>query len=81
VTEPFGIRNNMAVSRRSQSYGRESGVESGEEHEDLKWILYLSVAFAAIEIIVIYGKYDFLNVINSLTLVDSARFFTLYLCA
>lgn len=38
----------MAVSRRSQPYGRESGVENGDEHDDLKWILYLSVAFAAI---------------------------------
>jgi len=64
VTEPFGIRSTLGVSRRSQVYGRESGVENGEEHEDLKWILYLSLAFAAIEIIVIYGKYDFLNVIS-----------------
>ena len=40
-------------------------VERHEGHiksEELTFLLYLTLAFGFIEIIIIYGKYDFLNV-------------------
>ncbi len=40
---------------------------SGEEHEELKWVLYLTLVFCFLEVIMIYGKYDFLNVILEIT--------------
>lgn len=67
VTEPFGLRPSMNVSRRSVGggYGYESTYTDGdgsESNEDLRWVFYLTVIFGAMEIIIIYGKYDFLNV-------------------
>ena len=58
----------MNVSRRSVGggYGNDSNVytdgDGSDSNEDLKWVLYLTMIFGAIEIIIIYGKYDFLNV-------------------
>lgn len=41
------------------------------DHNELKWVLYLTLVFCLIEIIVIYGKDDFLNVcLSILILVD-----------
>ena len=34
-----------------------------DENDELRIVLYFSIAFAIIEVIIIYGKYDFLNVI------------------
>jgi hypothetical protein len=39
----------------------ESGMGAAE-NEELTNILYLSIVFGLIEVIVIYGKFDFLNV-------------------
>lgn len=42
--------------------------ESGmgpSENEELTNILYLSIVFGLIEVIVIYGKFDFLNVTDA----------------
>ena len=58
----------MNVSRRSVGlgYGNESNVytdgDGSDSNEDLRWVLYLTMIFGAIEVIIIYGKYDFLNV-------------------
>ncbi len=67
----------MNVSRRSVGggYGNESNVytdgEGSDSNEDLRWVLYLTIIFGAIEVIIIYGKYDFLNVFSlSFTIVD-----------
>lgn len=53
---------------RSPGYGYESNVyqsegDYSESNEDLRWVLYLTLIFGAMEVIIIYGKYDFLNVI------------------
>lgn len=61
------------MSRNSLRYGAgnvsgsrigESGIMDNEsaENEELRYILYLSIAFGIIEVIIIYAKYDFLNV-------------------
>lgn len=60
------------MSRNSLRYGAgnvsgsrigESGVmEDADENEELRYILYLSIIFGVIEVIIIYAKYDFLNV-------------------
>jgi hypothetical protein len=72
VTLPFGIN---AMSRNSLRYGTgnvsgsrigESGVMEEDDNEELRYILYLSIAFGIIELIIIYAKYDFLNVCNAL---------------
>lgn len=57
----------MNVSRRSMPvYGYDSNAytdgDGSDSNEDLRWVLYLTLIFGAIEIIIIYGKYDFLNV-------------------
>lgn len=45
-----------------------SGVRS--DSDELRYLLYFSIIFGVIEVIVIYGKYDFLNVKRSSNLVD-----------
>jgi hypothetical protein len=70
VTLPFGINvlsgNQLrygAGNASSSRVGADSTVMEGEaENEELKYILYFSIAFGIIEIIIIYAKYDFLNV-------------------
>lgn len=48
------------------AYGYDSNAytdgDGSDSNEDLRWVLYLTLIFGAIEIIIIYGKYDFLNV-------------------
>lgn len=41
--------------------------EGHVESSDLKLLLYLTLGFGLVEVIMIYGKYDFLNVQYSLT--------------
>ncbi len=70
MTEPFGLRASMNVSRRlvGGGYGNESKFytdgDGSDSNEDLRWVLYLTIIFGAIEVIIIYGKYDFLNVFS-----------------
>ena len=77
----------MNVSRRSAAvgYGYESNVypegEGSENNEDLRWVLYLTLIFGAIEVIIIYGKYDFLNVSFLIILVDCLNLSLIYLPA
>jgi hypothetical protein len=74
VTIPFGIN---ILSRNSLRYGNpgvsgsrvgvgvadSSGISTDEnDNEELRFILYFSIVFGIIEIIIIYAKYDFLNV-------------------
>jgi hypothetical protein len=75
----------MNVSRRSVGggYGNESNVYSdgdgSDSNEDLRWVLYLTLIFLAIEVIIIYGKYDFLNVSFFPILVDCLDLSPFYL--
>jgi hypothetical protein len=76
VTIPFGIN---ILSRNSLRYGNpgisgsrvgvgadSSGISTDDnDSEELRFILYFSIVFGVIEIIIIYAKYDFLNVIMS----------------
>ena len=72
MTIPFGInvigRNSEFIRNPSGAVLRGSGVSNGSgvggssDNEELRHILYFSIVFAIIEIIIIYGKYDFLNV-------------------
>ena len=43
------------------------------ESDELKYIFYLTLAFGFIEIIMIYGKSDFLNVNHHLNIVNCAH--------
>ena len=71
LTEPFSISPTALMSRAiSSRNGAESKSkapnssnldEKGNEVE-LKWLLILSLVLGAMEIVVIYKKYDFLNV-------------------
>jgi hypothetical protein len=73
LTEPFGI--NMIVFMAGGGYSRSEGPEAsfsgghldtnGNEVE-LKWLFMLSLLFGLMEVIVIYKKYDFLNVTSIL---------------
>lgn len=52
-------------SQNSDNY-YETSQEGHTESPDLKFLLYLTLGFGLIEIIMIYGKYDFLNVTVSI---------------
>ena len=56
------------MSRRSNTVGAAAGMElrEGENngHAELKLLVFLTLALGILEIIVIYQKYDFLNVIE-----------------
>lgn len=56
---PAGSAINKSITYNNNN---DSGLLGGE-HEDLKWVLWLALAFGILEIVVIYGKYDFLNLI------------------
>lgn len=73
VTLPFGIN---LMGRHSQmiryDYSKSRGINDSEvmsnasgvrsDNDELRYLLYFSIIFGVIEVIVIYGKYDFLNV-------------------
>ncbi len=71
----------MNVSRRSvgNGYGNDSNVytdgDGSDSNDDLRWVLYLTMIYGAIEVIVIYGKYDFLNVAFLSIVVDCTHMF------
>lgn len=76
----------MNVSRRSMpAYGYESNVytdgDGSDSNEDLRWVLYLTLVFGAIEVIIIYGKYDFLNVLFVVILAHCSDLFIVNLLA
>ena len=58
---PQGFHQDYARESRS-SYHQEASSDGHVESTDLRFLLYLTLGFGVIEIIMIYGKYDFLNV-------------------
>lgn len=55
-------------SNRAGAYDTETPYKYGDhvESNELKYIFYLTLVFGFVEIIMIYGKYDFLNVHSDL---------------
>ena len=70
LTEPFSISPTALMSRAissrngadSKSKAPNSNLDEKGNEVELKWLLILSLVLGAMEIVVIYKKYDFLNV-------------------
>ena len=71
VTEPFGVSpkinrdSNKLTGLHPESYQMQPRTES-EQQKDLQNLFYVALVMAGIEFLVMYKKYDFLNVFPSL---------------